>query len=63
MARPPPVAQVPVAQDVPNPRATNPIAPEVPRAVEQVGEPIYKRFRCQKLPRFDGTPDPATAQE
>ena len=59
MARPLPVPQVPVAQEVPNPRAANPIAPEAPRAVEQIGESIYKRFRHQKLPRFDGTPDPA----
>ena len=63
MARPPPVAQVPVAQEVPNPRAANPIAPKAPRAVEEVGEPIYERFRCQNPTRFDGTPDPATAEE
>ena len=63
MARPLPVPQVPVAQEVPNPRAANPIAPEAPKAVEQVGEPIYEWFRRQKPPRFDGTPDPATAEE
>ena len=63
MTRPTPIPQVPIAQEVPNPRAANPIAPEAPKAVEQVEEPIYERFRRQKLPRFDGTPDPATAEE
>ena len=63
LARYSPVPQVPIAQEVPNPRAANPIAPEAPKAVEQVGEPIYERFRRQKLPRFDETLDPATAEE
>ena len=63
MARPPPVPQVPVAQEVPNPRAANPISLNVLKAVEQVGEPIYERFRRQKSPRFDGTHDAATVEE
>ena len=69
MANPPPPAQpVPAAQNPPPPaqpapQAANPVAPEVPPAVNQVGEPVYERFRRQKPPRFDGTHDPATAEE
>ena len=50
MARPPPVPQVPAAQKGPN-----------TRVIEQVGELTYERFRRQKPPRFDETPDPTTA--
>ena len=52
MARLPPVPQVPAAQELLN-----------ARAVEQVGEPTYERFRLQKPPKFDRTPDPATAED
>ena len=45
MANPPPSAQ-------PALQAANSVAPEVPPAVNQVGEPVYERLRRQKLPRF-----------
>ena len=41
----------------------NPVAPEASPVVNQVGETVYERFRRQKPPRFDGTHDPATAEE
>ena len=47
----------------PDLRAVNPIAPERPKAVEQVGEPIYEWLRRQNLQRFDRIPDPATVKE
>ena len=31
--------------------------------MNQVGEPVYERFRRQKPPQFDGTHDPSTAEE
>ena len=51
----------PLAQ--PAPQAANPVAPEVPPAMNQVGEPVYKWFRRQKLPQFDRTHDPAMAKD
>ena len=69
MANPPPPAHpAPEAQNPPPltqsaPQAVNPVVPEVPPAVNQVGEPVYERFMCQKPPRFDGTHDPTTAEK
>ena len=36
--------------------------PTVVAALPKVGEPIYERFRRQKPPVFDGSPDPAEAE-
>ena len=62
-AQPAPAAQNPTSPAQPAPQAANSVAPEVPPVVNQVGEPLYERFRCQKPPQFGGTHDPATAKE
>ena len=41
----------------PAPQGANPVALEVPYAVNQVGEPVYERFRHQKPPQSDGIHD------
>ena len=40
-----------------------PDRPTVVAAPPKVGEPIYERFRRQKPPVFDGSPDPAEAED
>ena len=35
--------------------------PAVVAALSQVGEPIYERFKHQKLPVFDDSPNPTEA--
>ena len=43
-----------------------PVRPDrlaVVAAPPKVGEPIYERFRHQKPPVFDGSPDPAEAED
>ena len=47
--------EVPVAAANPHQEA-QPVAPVV-------AEPVYERFRRQKPPMFDGTPDPAVAED
>ena len=66
MNQPPPVPPAPVAPEVPAPAPAAAVPnphPPAPRAGVVVGEPVYERFQCQKPPRFEGTPDPATAEE
>ena len=53
---PPPPAQL-------APQAANPVASKMPPVVNQVGQPVYERFRRQKPPQFDGTHDPTTAKK
>ena len=65
----PPEPDVPEQQNpqqAPVPHLLPPVAervPEVPQEAPFVGEPVYERFRRQKPPRFDGTHDPALAEE
>ena len=40
-----------------------PKGPAVVATVPQVEEPVYERFRRQKLPMFSGSPDPAEAED
>ena len=40
-----------------------PDRPAVVAALPKVGEPIYEHFRRQKPPVFDGSPDPAEAED
>ena len=63
LAQPALAAQNPPPPAQPAPQAANLASPEVPPTVNQVGEPIYERFRPLKPPRFDGTYDPATVKE
>ena len=56
--QPPPIPQQPA------PPAVN-IAPvpAAPVVIPQVGEPVYERFSRQKPPTFEGTYDPAEAED
>ena len=58
-AAPVPAAPAPPAPPV----AVNAPVPVAQPEVLHVGEPIYERFRRQRPPSFDGSPDPVEAED
>ena len=51
------------AQQAQRQEPVHPDRPVVVATPPKVGEPIYERFRHQKPPVFDGSPDPAEAED